>query len=267
MLFLSQSRFEQLLKKGGNKALANAYVISLSHENMQIGDDEVGDSNFRSLIPSKDDMEAVINGDMDKRTFLRNYKDSLKSYQNRFLTYTIARSFNERRYLPIFVCSDTEYELGFMKVLKKFLEKSYRMRTIKLKQYLKAIKIVSKDTKKSKKRKKAFIKGMRDFVKDTCQIDIKGLEKLELADRKFAIDRIALLINQSEDPMSEISKKAVLQSINSFAQTKKGKKLIKRHVKTLGISKKSERWSKKDAFNLVLSIYNDIHDLDDESDN
>ena len=267
MLFLSQSQFEKLIEKGGKKALANAYVIVLSHENITIDDEELGSNEFVTLVPAKESIEAVVNGDLDKKEFLKEYKKSLRTYQNRFLAYTIARSFNESKYLPIFVCSDSEFELGYIKVLKKYLEKSFGMKSIKLKQYLKAVKTVSKEVKglKKSKRNKAFIKGMRNFVKDTCQISLEGLEKLEKEDRKFAIDRIVLLINQSEDPMETVSKKAVIQSISAFAETKKGKKLVKRNIKLLDLSKKSDRWSRSEAFRLAQAIYNELHGIDDQS--
>lgn len=264
MLVLNQSGLNKIMEKG-QRALANAYVYVLSHE-VEL---EGGNDNFVSLFPSKEEIEAVVNGDIDKKTFLKEYKKSLKSYQNKFLLYTIARSFNEKKYMPIFVCSDAEYELGYMKVLEKVLKKSYGMKAIKVKDYLKAVKIVSKEIKKNKikksKRDKAMEKGLRDFVKDNCQINIKGLEKLEAADQEFAIDRVALLINQSDNAMEEIGKKAIAQSIESFGKTKKGKKLIKTYIDELDLSKKRDRWSKKDMINLVLAIYNDIHEIEDDN--
>jgi hypothetical protein len=264
MLVLNQSKFNKILEKG-DKALVNAYVYILSH-NMD-NEDGIGNDNFVSLFPTKEQIEAVVTGDISKKSFLKDYAKSLNSYQNKFLLYTIARSFNEKKYMPIFVCTNEEFELGYMKVLKKFLKKEFGMKAVDVKQYLKAIKTVYKEVKKVKKskREKAMIKGMRDFVKDNCQINIKGLEKLEDADQKFAIDRVAMLINQSDDVMEDVNKKAITESINAFAKTKKGKKLIKKHVHELDLSKKQDRWSKKDMINLVLAIYNDIHDIDDSN--
>jgi hypothetical protein len=262
MLVLNQSQFNKVLEKG-EKALLNAYVYILSHD--VENEDGVGNDNFVSLFPSKEQVEAVVSGDLDKKTFLKQYKKSLKSYQNRFLLYTIARSFNEKKYMPIFVSSDAEYELGYMKVLSKFLQKEFGMKQVKVKEWLKAVKVVTKEAKgvKKNKREKAMAKGLRDFVKDTSQISLKGLEKLEAADQEFAIDRIALVINQSEDVMDEIKKQAIADSIDAFSKTKKGKKLVKKHAEELDLSKKRERWSKKDMINLVLAIYNDIHDVED----
>jgi len=268
MLFVNETQFAKIMEKG-DKALANAYVYVLSNDS-RLGE---GDNNFKSLVPPSEKIKAVVNGDLSQDQFLDDYKESLKTYENSFILYSIARAFNERKFMPIFVCTDEEYELGYMKVLRKYLSKKYGMKAIKPKQYLKAIKVVSKEVKQLKKegvkrskREKAFIKGMRDFVRDVCQINLKGLEKLEKADQKFAIDRIVMLINNADDPMEEISKKSVIAAINSFAQSKKGKKMVKRHVKEIGISKKQDRWSRKDAIALVMSIYNEIHNIEEESD-
>jgi hypothetical protein len=263
MLIINQSKFDKILEKG-DKALANAYVYILS--NSMENDDNVGNDGFVSLFPTKEQIEAVVSGDVSKKAFLKAYKKSLKSYQNRFLLYTIVRSSNEKKFLPIFVTTDAEWELGFMKVLGKFLKKEYGMKATDVKSYLKAVKIVSKEVKgvKKSKREKALIKGLRDFVKDTCQINIKGLEKLEKADQEFAIDRVALLINQSDNVMDDVEKKAIIKSIEAFSKSKKGEKLVKRHAKELDLGKKRDRWSKKDMVNLVLAIYHDIHDIEDE---
>jgi len=263
MLVINQSQFAKIMEKG-EKALANAYVYVLSNElNLE---DVSGDNNFTTLFPPQDQINAVVTGDASKKDFLKEYKASLKTYQNEFLLYTIARSFNEKKYMPIFVCTDEEFELGYMQVFAKHMKKKFGMKTIKVKQYLKAVKIVSKEIKgkkvKKSKRGKAMVKGLRDFVKDTCQINIKGLEKLEAADQKFAIDRIALLINQSEDVMEDVKKEAIVKSIDAFSKGKKGKKLVKKHASELDLSKKRDRWSKKDMIRLVLAIYNDIHDVE-----
>jgi hypothetical protein len=271
MLVLSQGKFDDLVEKN-ERVLANAYVYTLSSKlQLKDGDGEnIGDNKLLlTLVPSDELVKSLISGDISKRQFKKDYKKSLKSYQNQFLLYMIARSFNEKKYLPIFVTSEEEAELGFTKIFAAVLKDKFGMKQIKPKEYMKAVKDASKEAKKAKKKKRAKVleRFLKDVIKDNLQMSLDGLEELKKLEQKFAIDRVAILINQSNDPMEEISKKDVAKALDLFAQGgKKAKKLVKEAVKELGLSKKPDRWGKKDIIKLVLAIYDEIHSDDDEED-
>src|SRR5690606_4905119 len=117
-----------------------------------------------------------------------------------------------------------------------------------------------------KKRRKAFRAEMKDFTKDNVSISFEGLDRLEKLDRKYAIDRIAILLGHSEDAMNEVSKKAIIRAIQSYSDwNKKASKRVKRAIKSTNVSKKTDRWSKRDAIEIVINIYNENHANDGEA--
>jgi len=270
MISLAKSQFEEF--NVNDKVLENSYVYLISRD-LKIDTDEntsvVNNDGLRSLCPSEELYKQFKSGAINKKSFKRSYIKQLKTYENKFLIYTIIRAFNEKQFLPIFVCSDEEWETGYLKILTKYINKNFGLSLLKAKKYNKIVKGLWKKSKKAKgkdkRRNKAFRKLLVDYIKDATQLSIEGLELLERLERKFAIDRIAILINQSNDPMEEVSKKSIIKSIEMFAETdKKAAKLVKSAIKELDISRKSSRWSKEKAIRLALCVYKNLHkDIDD----
>lgn len=268
MLLLNETQFAKL-SEGNPLALENTYIYLLSRA-LQLGDEDSTGNSVAALMPSEDLLSSFANKNINKKKFKKEYFKEIKTYENMFMIYTIVRSIKEKSYLPVFVCSDDEFDTGYMKVFAEFLNKEFGLQAIKLKKYVKSIKEMWKDTKslkKKKKRRKAFLQDLKSTAKKVVSISKEGLSTLDKLDKQYAIDRIAILINQSDDVMTDVPKKSIVKSITTYAElNKKAAKKVKEGIKELDLSKKSERWSKKDAVSLALNIYNQIHNIEVDED-
>jgi uncharacterized protein YeaO (DUF488 family) len=269
MITISESSFGKLAEKHG-RALANSFLYLLSKNLKVTSDDDsvIQHQSLTTLAPSADLVARFVNGDINKKKFRKLYKKELKSDDNRFLIYTIVRSINEQHYMPFFIVNDDDYELGFLKVFADYIKDEFGLTTVKPKKYAAEVEQLWKDAKKEfskkKKREKAFKKAVKSAVKDNVQVSFDGVKKLEKLDKEFSIHRIALLLNVSDDS-DEVSKKTIITAIKAFADfNKKSAKLLKRTIDALDVSKKSDRWSRKDAVNIAMTIYKSITDTDDD---
>jgi len=265
MLFLNETKFASFCGENG-RTLTNAfiYVLSKSLDLEETGDTLVGNEKLLTLRPSDELLKKYANNECSKSGFRKAYIEELSTQENRFILYTIVRSFNEKKYLPVFVCSDEDWELGFMKILAKYFVKKFGMKAVDRKAYQKEIKSLWKDAKRGNKKNKAarkdFKRIIRSYIKDQVQLSFEGLERLEKMEKEFSIYRMVILLNQSGDEAGEIKKKKIVEAIELFGTyKKKSKKIIKRCVDELGVSKKSDRWSRKDAINMVIKIYNTLN--------
>ena len=263
MIIFNESKFAKFCEDARTLEHAFVYMMSKGLELQEEGNTLLGNDKLLSLRPSSELLDKLKSGELSKDRFKKAYFKELSSNESRFIIYTIVRSLNEKKYLPIFVCSDEEWELGFIKVFAKFMKKKFGLKLVDTKAYGKEIKALWKAAKKENKKgkvKKAFKKAVKDYIKDQVQCSFKGIEEIEEMEKEFSIDRIVILLNQTDDDSDEISKKTIIKSIETFADfNKKAKKLIKAAVSELAISKKSDRWSRKDAVNLAVQVYNAIH--------
>lgn len=265
MLFLNEGKFASISSESG-RVFTNAFVYILSESLELKGDGGIleGNEKLLTLRPSDELMGRFTSGDISKSKFRKLYFEELSSQENQFLLYTIVRSFQERKYLPVFICSDEDWETGFMKMLGKYMTKKFGMKPIDRKEYAKEIKAAWKDAKKGNKKKKAvrkeFKRSVRSIIKDHVQLSIEGLEKLQDMEKKFSIHRIVILLNQAGNEEDQISRKSIVKAIELFSsRNKKSRKLVKACIEELGISKKSDRWGRKDAINMVIKLYNSLN--------
>lgn len=259
MLIMNASKFNSFAEKNEDIVAASLVTVLTNNSNLQ---DELQDANFApTLAPDPDLVASFVSGDISRKQFKKIYTQYLKAYENQFLIYTIARAFNKKKYLPIFVTSDAEAETGFLDILAGHIKKKYGMKLMKVKKLRSEAKGIRKSLKKEKKSKrhKMFMKAMRDIVRDSCQLSLEGLEYLEKQESKFAIDRVMIFFKQS-GASDEISRKEMEQAVTRFADSSKhAKKMIKYYVKELGMSKKPDYWSRKQLVNLISSVYDEIH--------
>lgn len=263
MLIFNESKFGNFNGDDG-RAFVNAFVYLLS-DNLELqesGNMLVGTQKLLELRPSKDLLERYKKCEIKKGEFKKAYFKELKQEEQEFLLYTIVRSITEKHYIPMFITSDEDWETGFPQILAKFIKKRFGLKLLNAKKYSKELKALYKEAKaehgKGKARRKAYKKMVRSFIKDNVQLSMDGLERLEKMEKKFALTRIIILLNQSDDAADEISKKAIIKAINLYASSNKSTaKHVKRAVKELGISKKSDRWSRRDAIMLAQAA-NDI---------
>lgn len=274
MIIVNQSKFDQFNENDG-RALENTYMFIVSRKltSPQVeGSEEAANNNdvVMSLCPSQELLAQLESGEIGKKKFKKAYKKELKSHESRFFIYTIVRSIKEKHIIPIFVCSDDEWDLGYLKVFAGILNDQFGLETLKIKDYLKAVKglwkEVKNETKKEGKRRKLFREKLEDYAKDNAAISFDGLKNYEKLEQEFAVDRVALLIGQSDDPTAEIKTKEALKALAMYEQhSKKAAKRVKKAINELNLSKKRDRWGRKDAINVILQVYNLIHAPGDQA--
>ena len=265
MIILNEEQFGKFTSN--SRVLENSYVYLISRDLKPIDGEDgklLGNDSLATLCPSEALYGQLIDGSINNKTFAKKYIKELKSYENKFLMYTIMRAFNEKQFLPIFICSDAEWETKYLKIFASYITKVFGIKPIKASKYRKTVSAIYKKTKKvNKRRKKVFRKMLVDYIRDNAQLSMDGIELLESLDKAFAIDRIAILINQSDITDKSISKKSVIKAIQLYAScNKKSAKLVKSVMKKLKVSKKINRWSGQIAYEVALTIYSEIHSSD-----
>jgi len=270
MIIVNESSFTKL--SDDSKSLRNSFIYILSPQLtlQKDGDDEEeirSNDKLSYLRPSQELLDKLASGEINKKKFKKAYIKQLKEPENEFYIYTIIRSLNEDRYMPIFVVNDEDWDIGFVKVLANYLEERFGIKQLKVKGYLSEVKQAWKTAKKTsskgKKREKEFNAQIKGYLRDNVNLSFEGIKALEELDKKYAIHRMAVKINNSKP--GDIKRKDIAKGIKLYQEySKKSAKRVKRAIDALGISKKPDRWSKDDGVGLVAYLYEDIHKGSDE---
>lgn len=235
--------------------------------------------NLGGLYPPA---ELAIKADnMGKKKFAKKYKEFLKSEAAQVEIFNLVLAIKSAKKGFLFVCSDDEWDLGYLQCMAEYMMKTFGYTFIGIKDAAKEIKkalsSLSKKEKKNEKKYNKFVKEMqKGFRSEYMKTNGSGDEVISELRKKFAVDYVVFSAIQSgfaimdgndikvadDKHLRDMKTSSFVSAIEASSEScKKYKKIIREVLKShdLKLNKKSlKKQGKAEMLYLTVEILAEI---------
>lgn len=260
-------------------------IVSISDSIVPAKDNDVVITPMPFLGPTSKLKNQFHSGDVSKSDLQKKYRKFLKNSKLvETFVFNIGVSMEKPTRGICFICSDEEWEMGYIQIFAKHLNKTFGVKFIKVSKLKDIYKEFNKEVKslpKKKRKGKAAKKKLKSIVKNTLskymEFSSDGEETMDKLRRRFAVDHVMISalaekfydgdgnkIKVIKDNLGKMKKKSFVKAIMTSAdEDKKYKKIIKSVLDSHNVKfkeKKLEKLSKQQILYLCGDICSKLNE-------